>query len=171
MALEHDEAAEKARSASGRGDAELRFRAMKQADLPQVMAIERRAYEFPWTDAIFRDCIRAGYYCCLLTGAGEVLGYGIMAVAADEAHVLNLCVDRNAQGQGLGRALLDHLIERARSMGAFRMLLEVRVSNATALSLYESAGFSEIGIRRNYYPGGNGREDAIVLSKVVRGGR
>ena len=167
MALEHDEAAGLARSSSDR--AVPRFRAMRLADLPHVMAIERRSYEFPWTEGIFRDCIRAGYYCCLLEADDEARGYGIMAVAAEEAHVLNLCVDRAMQGRGLGRVLLDHLTARAKSGGAFRMLLEVRVSNAAALSLYESAGFVEIGMRRNYYPGRGGREDAIVLSKVLRG--
>lgn len=158
-------------SARSPGDygATVHFRAMCLEDISQVMAIERRAYEFPWTEGIFRDCIRAGYYCCLCSRGAELSGYGIVAVAAGEAHVLNLCVDRMERGRGLGKALLTHLVERAAAEQAFRILLEVRVSNAAALSLYESAGFIEIGMRRNYYPGRNGREHAIVLAKALRG--
>lgn len=140
---------------------------MRPTDVSRVMVVERRAYEFPWSDGIFRDCIRAGYYCCLLMKDDTLLGHGVMAVAVDEAHVLNLCVDPEAQGQGYGRTLLGHLMVKARAGGATRMLLEVRVSNAAAQALYASVGFIEIGMRRNYYPGRGGREDAIVLSRVI----
>lgn len=166
MVLEHEEAARRASHAARDGEA-LAFRRMSEADLPFIMPVERRCYDFPWSEGIFRDCIRSGYYCCLLLDRGAILGYSIMAVAAGEAHVLNICIDRNEQGRGLGRALLEHLIGKAREADAVRMLLEVRVSNTAAKTLYESAGFTEIGMRRNYYPGRRSREDAIVLVKLL----
>ncbi len=166
MVADRDEETVTAQLPCGDGAA-VRFHLMRLDDIPRVMAIERRAYEFPWTDGIFRDCIRTGYYCCLCSRDVALSGYGIMAVAAEEAHVLNLCVDRMERGRGVGKALLTHLIRRAEAEQALRVLLEVRVSNAAALSLYERAGFVEIGMRRNYYPGRNGRENAIVLSKTL----
>ncbi|MDR2877114.1 MAG: ribosomal protein S18-alanine N-acetyltransferase [Chromatiales bacterium] len=156
------------RSAPDRGlVSALNFQPMRLEDVDRVMAIERHAYEFPWTEGIFRDCIRAGYYCCVLVREDALLGYGVMAVAVEEAHALNLCIDPQAQGQGYGRALLDHLMRKARLAGAARMLLEVRVSNFIAQALYASVGFIEIGVRRNYYPDRGGREDAIVLSRMM----
>jgi ribosomal-protein-alanine N-acetyltransferase len=154
------------RREAGRG-AGCRFRPMTEADLPAVMAIERACYEFPWTAGIFRDCIHAGYYCCLLVQDEAIAGYGVMAVAAGEAHVLNLCVRQSLQGQGLGRIQLEHLIDTARAAGGQRMLLEVRASNQTAITLYQRLGFVEIGLRRGYYPARHAREDAIVLTRVI----
>lgn len=151
-------------------EAALGFSVMTLDDLPTVMRIERRSYPFPWTEGIFRDCINAGYYCVLLTRGSEVLGYGVMAVAIEEAHLLNLCVDLKHQGRRYGRRLLEHLISRAREFGARRMLLEVRVSNLVAQTLYQSIGFVEIGIRRGYYPDRIGREDAIVLELSLESG-
>jgi [ribosomal protein S18]-alanine N-acetyltransferase len=148
--------------------AETAFRAMTAADLPAVIAIERACYEFPWTEGNFRDCLRAGYYCCLMTRGGDIAGYCILAIAAGEAHVLNLCIRNELQGLGLGRLLLEHLFGYARSARAGWMLLEVRKSNASALALYKGMGFVEIGLRRGYYPDKGQREDAIVLSCPVR---
>lgn len=154
------------RRETGRGP-DYHFRRMTDDDLAAVMAIERRCYEFPWTEGIFRDCIHAGYYCCLLIQGEEVAGYGVMAVAAGEAHVLNICIKQTLQGQGLGGIQLEHLIDMARAAGAGRMLLEVRVSNRAAISLYQRLGFVEIGLRRGYYPARQAREDAIVLTRVL----
>jgi ribosomal-protein-alanine N-acetyltransferase len=162
MALTRGEAVR--RTGTGAG---YRFRPMTEGDLPAVMAIERGCYEYPWTEGIFRDCIRADYHCYLLTRRGEIAGYGIMAVAAGEAHVLNICVKPTLQGRGLGRIQLEHLLDKARAGGAQRMLLEVRASNRTAISLYQSLGFVEIGLRRGYYPARQAREDAIVLARAI----
>jgi ribosomal-protein-alanine N-acetyltransferase len=165
MAITREETRRRARD--GARAADYRFRDMTESDLPAVMSIERNAYEFPWTEGIFKDCIQAGYYCSLLVRGDEIAGYGIMAIAAGEAHVLNICVKRSLQGRGLGRRQLEHLIEKARDGGARRMLLEVRVSNLAAITLYHHLGFVEIGLRRGYYPARHAREDAIVLSKTI----
>ncbi len=143
----------------------VRVRPMTEADLVTVMAIERAAYEFPWTEGIFRDCLRVGYCCWVLEEAGAVRGYGIMSVGAGEAHLLNLCIAPEVQRRGLGRRLLRHLLALARYHGASTVLLEVRKSNRRALRLYRGMGFREIGLRRDYYPAAQGREDALVLAR------
>lgn len=133
------------------------FRPMRDADLPQVMLTERLAYSHPWTEGIFRDCLRAGYNCWVIERSGELIGHGVMSVAVGESHVLNICVHPDLQGQGLGRRFLTHLLKLAKGYGAKMALLEVRPSNAAAIALYESMDFAEVGRRRNYYPvGGKG---------------
>jgi [ribosomal protein S18]-alanine N-acetyltransferase len=150
---------------SGRSpDPLLRLRPMAESDLERVLEVERRAYPFPWTPGIFTDSLRVGYRCWLTERTGAVLGYGIMSVAAGEAQILNLCVDPPWQGQGLGRRMLERLLEDARRLQADTAFLEVRASNRPARELYLSCGFNEIGIRRGYYPARDGREDAVMLA-------
>lgn len=141
------------------------LRPMHESDIDAVMAVERRAYPFPWTHGIFRDCLRAGYPAWVLEQPeGRLLGYGVLSVAANEAHVLNICIDPHLQRQGRGRGLLRSLIHIARSHGAQRVFLEVRPSNPHAITLYLDEGFNEIGRRPRYYPARKGREDAIVMA-------
>lgn len=141
------------------------LRPMTEADLEAVVAIEQRAYPFPWAVGVFRDCLRAGYACWVLDMGGMVAGYGLLSVAAGEAHVLNVCVDPDCQGHGHGRRLMNRLVELARWHRAERIFLEVRPSNPGAIALYDSMGFNEIGRRPRYYPAANGsREDAIVMA-------
>jgi ribosomal-protein-alanine N-acetyltransferase len=140
------------------------LRAMHEADLDAVAAIEQQAYPFPWTFGIFRDCLRAGYGCWVLERGDEIVGYGIISVAAREAHVLNVCVAPAAQCAGLGRRLIQRLVDLARWHRAERVYLEVRPSNPHAIALYHDLGFNEIGRRPNYYPDRAGREDALVMA-------
>ena len=140
------------------------LRPMRQTDLDAVLAIERRAYAFPWTLGIFRDCLLANYPAWVLVRGGDILGYGVISLAADEAHVLNLCTAPEAQGRGHGRRLLRALLQVARGRGARRVFLEVRPSNTTAIALYHDEGFNEIGRRPRYYPARDGREDALVMA-------
>ncbi|HEX5664426.1 MULTISPECIES: ribosomal protein S18-alanine N-acetyltransferase [unclassified Lysobacter] len=141
-----------------------RLRVMREDDLDAVMAIELRAYPFPWSRGIFRDCLRAGYPSWVLEDDEDIIGYGVLSVAADEAHILNLCTAPHRQGHGHGRRLLRALLQQARSRGAQRLFLEVRPSNPQAVALYMGEGFSEIGRRPRYYPAHHGREDAIVMA-------
>ena len=141
---------------------------MQPADLKAVAAVERAAYQYPWSLGIFRDCLLAGYYCLVLDVAGSVTGYGVMSVAAGEAHLLNLCVHPNAQRLGYGRRLLNALMLRAADAGADKIFLEVRPSNGAALHLYDSVGFEQIGIRPAYYQAENGREDAVILAATLQ---
>jgi len=140
------------------------FRAMRVEDLDQVASIEIAAYEYPWTHGIFRDCLRAGYNCWVLAHGIEVIAYGVLTVAAGEAHVLNVCVAQDHQSAGHGKRLMQRLIDLARWHRAERIFLEVRPSNARAIKLYDQLGFNEIGKRPNYYPAKRGREDAIVMA-------
>jgi len=132
-----------------------------------VLAVERAGYPHPWTEGNFRDCLSAGYCCWVLEQDGEIIGHGVLSVAVGEAHVLNVCVRPDRQGRGLGRRILDRLLRLAREHAADTAFLEVRASNTVAQRLYESAGFNEIGLRRNYYPAHKGREDAVVYAKAL----
>jgi ribosomal-protein-alanine N-acetyltransferase len=143
------------------------LRPMLESDLPLVMASERAAYDFPWTEGIIADCLRVGYHCCVAEKNGAVVGHGIMSVGAGECHVLNICVHPQWQGQGIGRHLLRALLSHARGRNADTAFLEVRISNALAYQLYASEGFCEVGTRRGYYPAREGREDAVVLARSL----
>ena len=140
------------------------LRPMQEDDLDAVMEVELRAYPFPWTRGIFQDCLRACYPGRILEVDDGLIGYGMLSLAADEAHVLNVCVDPLVQSRGHGRRLLRELVRVARQRGAVRVFLEVRPSNAPAIALYHSEGFNEIGRRPRYYPADNGREDALVMA-------
>ena len=140
------------------------LRVMRDADIGTVMAIETRAYPFPWTDGIFRDCLNACYPSWLLIQQDVVIGYGVISIAAREAHILNICIDPDAQSHGHGRRLLRALVRIARAQNAERVFLEVRPSNPRAIALYFDEGFNEIGRRPRYYPAHTGREDAIVMA-------
>jgi len=140
------------------------LRPMDESWLPQVLDVERRAYAFPWTDGIFRDCLKVGYSAWVVTSpADEVLAYAVMSMAVGEAHVLNLCVEPAYHQQGIGRFVLTHLQQVARAAKMEIMLLEVRKSNAAAIALYQSAGFHKLGVRKAYYPAHQGSEDALLL--------
>lgn len=147
--------------------ADARIRAMQETDLDEVMAIEIRAYEFPWTQGIFRDCLRGGYSCWVLQRGPRTIGYGVLSNQAGEAHILNVCIAPEAQGRGHGRHLLKRLIDIARYHHAERVFLEVRPSNPHAIALYDAMGFNEIGRRPRYYPAKDGREDAIVMAQEL----
>lgn len=143
---------------------------MSAGDLPSVLEIESRAYEFPWTEGIFRDCLQAGYSAWVVHNPfSEIHGYALMSMAVGEAHILNLCVDPIYHQQGIGRFLLDHLTRVARGADCEILLLEVRRSNRSALALYDKAGFARVGERKAYYPAHNGtREDALLLSYALK---
>ena len=140
------------------------LRPMREEDLESIARIEALAYEFPWTLGIFRDCMRAGYACWVLSHDATTIGYAVLSMAAREAHVLNVCVAPDEQGHGHGRRLMRRLVDLARWHQAERVFLEVRPSNLRAIALYHDLGFNEIGRRPNYYPARNGREDALVMA-------
>jgi len=143
------------------------IRPMRIDDLREVLAIEVRAYPYPWTEGVFRDCLKSGHSLWVLDGAAGIVGYGVLSAAAGEAHVLNLCVAPDFQGQGYGRRLLNRLVDLARWHQVERVFLEVRPSNHVAIGLYHRAGFCEIGTRPNYYPARAGREDAVVMAREL----
>lgn len=139
------------------------IRPMRQSDIDSVTAIENATYDFPWSAGIFRDCLLAGYTNLVLDCDGDTVGYGIMSVAAGEAHLLNICVVEELRRQGIGGRLLEHMMQIARDARAERIFLEVRPSNKSAFNLYDSAGFKVLGVRENYYKAREGKEDAVIL--------
>ncbi len=145
----------------------LHIQPMHPGDVDAVMELEQRAYEFPWTEGNFRDCLRSNYYCCVYRQDERYVGYAVMSVTAGEAQILNICIDPEMHGQGLGRRLLQHLIATAGRKSCDTLFLEVRVSNWAAFCLYVSMGFNEIGLRQGYYPAKKGREDAMVLALAL----
>lgn len=142
----------------------VRIRPMVIADLAAVTKNETRAYAFPWSPGIFADCLAAEHECWVLQEEENVVGHGILSAAAGEAHLLNLCVARDQQGRGLGRLLLEWMVERARLRRATVIFLEVRPSNRAACQLYDSFGFCDVGRRPGYYPDARGSEDARVMA-------
>jgi len=145
----------------------VRFRAMTPFDIPGVAAVEKSSYQFPWSEGIFRDCLRVGYLCRVAECEGAVVAYGIVAMGAGEAHVLNICVGEQMRGRGVGRQMLMLLLERSSQAGMQDVFLEVRPTNMHAIALYQSVGFVEVGRRRGYYQAVEGREDALVLKLSI----
>lgn len=144
--------------------ADFIVRPMLDADVPEVMQIETSAYEFPWSKQIFKDCIRVGYSCRVLTNDSEIIAYSIMSSGAGEAHLLNICVKKEYRSQGLGGYILQAMIDIAKTKNVDTIFLEVRPTNHAALNLYSKCGFNEIGNRKDYYPAKGGREDAVILA-------
>jgi ribosomal-protein-alanine N-acetyltransferase len=142
---------------------QVQLRPMAEEDLARVSAVERESYAFPWSEGIFRDCLRVGYVCRVVEIGFDLVGYGVMSTGAGEAHILNLCVRETMRGRGIGRTLLRQLLDLAVEAGVEDAFLEVRPSNLAAIRLYQSLGFVPVGVRRGYYQAAGGREDATVL--------
>ncbi len=158
---------------------DLQWSDMTLADLPLIMAIERRAYAFPWTEGNFADSLQAGYHLRILREHGTIVGYMVWMLAVDEAHLLNITITPERQGRGLGAWMMRQFMAQALAHGAGGILLEVRPSNRRAISLYRRLGCREIGLRKGYYPQsaavarpgdsprGDIREDALVMRRLL----
>jgi len=142
---------------------QLHYRHMRMSDLPEVARLEKALYVFPWSLGNFRDSVTADYDCWVITHGETVIGYAVLMVALDEAHLLNFAVAAEWQNQGIGRGFLKHMVEVARVAGCQIVYLEVRPSNLAARHLYRVMGFQQIAIRPEYYPANGGREDALFL--------
>ena len=143
------------------------FRAMQLSDLSAIMLLEPTLYSHPWTHGNFVDSLNNHYQAWVLSENDRIIGYSVMMMVLDEAHLLNISVDKALQGKGWGRYLLDLMMKKAHELGAANMFLEVRVSNMSAIQLYEKVGFNEMAIRRNYYPAFEGREDAVLMGLAL----
>jgi len=146
---------------------QYQFRPMTEADLDAIMEIEPHIYSHPWSRGNFSDSLVSGYSAWVLLDSAKIIGYALMMMVLDEAHLLNLSVAKAYQKQGLGRLLLEHMIAIARKHDATNMFLEVRPSNISAIALYENIGFNEMAVRRGYYPAQNGREDAVLMGLAL----
>lgn len=148
-------------------DQALQFRPMQMADLDAIMAIEPTIYPYPWSRGNFSDSLDAGYSGWVYEENGVIIGYAMLMLVLDEAHLLNISIAKSHQGRGLGCALLEYMMQVARGHGAANMFLEVRPSNLAAIRLYERTGFNEMAVRRGYYPAADGREDALLMGMAL----
>ncbi len=151
---------------------QYQLRPMQMDDLDAVMQIEPTIYSNPWTRGNFSDSLNSGYSAWVLESGGEIIGYALMMMVMDEAHLLNLSVAKSYQKRGLGRYLLEHMLKIAKNHKAANMFLEVRPSNISAIALYENMGFCEMAVRRGYYPADpkifkSGREDAVLMGLAL----
>lgn len=145
--------------------AEAQFQPMTEARLDEVVHLERRVYQHPWTRANFSDSLHSGYQAQLLLADGRLLGYFVAMKGVDEVHLLNITVAPEHQGQGWGRLILDALALWSRAQDAQWLWLEVRASNTRAQRIYEEHGYRRVGERKSYYPAAAGRrENAVVMS-------
>ncbi|MGI9285191.1 MAG: ribosomal protein S18-alanine N-acetyltransferase [Pseudomonadales bacterium] len=142
----------------------MQLRALKRSDVSTLLQIEEQLNAFPWREQNFVDSLRADHLSRCLTIDDNVVGFAIFSVVATEATLLNLGVATKYHGQGLGKQLLESMLELVKNEGAEICLLEVRQSNAVAQDLYHALGFYEVGRRGNYYPAKKGREDAILMN-------
>ena len=143
------------------------LRPMQTEDLDAVMAIEPHIYSHPWTRGNFADSLNSGYSAWVLFLGEEMIGYTLMMLVLDEAHLLNISVAKAHQKQGWGRLLLEFMLAKAKHYKAANMFLEVRPSNVDAIALYENMGFNEMAVRQAYYPAKVGREDAILMGLAL----
>lgn len=140
------------------------MRSMTPEDVDAVLGIELSVQAYPWTRGNFMDALNHGYVCCVDDDTGVIRGYAILMPAVDEAELLSIGVTAALQRKGLGRMILNEMLQEARSMNIKRVFLEVRPSNIAAIALYKRSGFELTGVRRGYYQNSNGSEDALVMA-------
>lgn len=145
----------------------LEFFPMNEHDLDSVAALEATLQVFPWSRGNFADSLHAGYSVWVARRGGELIGFSVVMLVIDEAHLLNIGICQRYHGQGYGGRLLRHAMESARTGGAIKLFLEVRPSNCQAVDLYRHFGFRQIGTRKGYYPAVVGREDALIFDKEL----
>lgn len=141
------------------------LRPMVIEDIADVVQIEREVQGHPWSHQLFAESVNGNDQCWVLELKEQLVGYGVLKTIAGESELLTISIAPGFQGRGLGRKLLEALKSKALEEPADTLFLEVRASNKTALGLYQSSGFQQVGLRKNYYPNPDGsREDALVMS-------
>ncbi len=120
------------------------FREMTSDDVNSVFTIEKKSYPFPWSKSLFEAAVLSTKYCTVAELDGVIVGYGIISFVVGEAELLNLCVDPDFQGKGIANELLTHLLDYAANLDNHEMFLEVRVSNAAAIHLYEKLALTKL---------------------------
>ena len=142
------------------------LRPMTVSDLAAVCAIEQQVQYAPWSEQLFSDSLER-HGCTVAVYNQQIVGFLVVQLIVDEAHLLNIAVDPKQQKQGIGRVLLDHAQQEAQAKKANALFLEVRASNQRAIQLYYMAGFNEVGVRKKYYPAAQGIEDAVIMALMM----
>lgn len=141
------------------------IRAWEKKDIPAIADIENKSFADPWTEGMLSDTLRFPvYHTFLAEEGGQVCGYGCLILLFEDAELANIAVSPTHRGQGVGKLLMEKMHDYAKTFGAERMLLEVRVSNQNAIGLYEKYGYEKYGLRENYYADG---EDAYLMQKSL----
>jgi len=140
----------------------IHLRAMQEKDIVAVYKLEKLSQPRPWPRWYFRRQLRTSF-CWVLEEHGMIVGFGIVAMVKDWAHIMNMCVAPGYRRHGLGRRILMHLLQIARQLQASHAWLEVRPTNLPAINLYREMGFRKIQIRKNYYINPSGKENAVVM--------
>ena len=146
---------------------DIYIRPMVEQDVTSIISIEKNAYDFPWGQTIFQDCLRSGYSSWVIENNQNLIGYGVMLITSDESHILNLCVHPDYQSMGIGKQLLEHFLGLAERHNIQRVFLEVRENNTNANSLYDKCGFKNVGKRKGYYTTNGRKSDAYVLNLMM----
>jgi ribosomal-protein-alanine N-acetyltransferase len=153
---------------SAAAELEVAFCPLDEGALDAVLAVEQRAYAHAWNRVHFLDAISAGYQMQVLMASATVVGYFVAMKGVDEIHLLNITVNPDHQGRGWAKVMLDALALWTRGQSAQTLWLEVRSGNVRAIKVYEAQGFRQVGLRKQYYPTGNGlREDALVMCMLL----
>lgn len=147
--------------------ADLKLIAATESDCAALAQLARAAHAHPWSERQYRDSIRAGHRCWLMKAPGDEPVAGcVISLVFDEAEILDIAVAPQWRRRGVAEALLQKLLAQL-PPEIRRLLLEVRAGNHAARALYKKLGFTEDGLRRNYYPAEEGaREDAVLMSRA-----
>ena len=143
------------------------IRALKFNDISALVSIAKASMPHPWNEVAFRDCLKPNYSSWVLLVNDELIGFIIILQHESEGELMNLAIKPEYQRKGYAKLLLQHAIDFMKSKGVARLLLEVRRSNHVAIQFYKKMGGQQIGLRKNYYPLGKQREDALIFSLNV----
>ena len=144
------------------------IRRMEAGDLKEIAALEQICFSVPWSESAFRRTIaRPEYRYLVETENGRIVGYGGLLMIGEEGDIISIAVRPDSRNRRIGRRLLEELLQRGREEGVCAFTLEVRVSNAPAIHLYERVGFAAVGVRPGYDE--KPREDALIMWKRPAG--
>lgn len=145
----------------------MEFKSLSASSVNDIMDVEKACHDFPWSEKTLSSCLLGRYFNQGLYEEDNLIGFYIAEQAGPDVTLMDICISPNRQGEGLSKKLMSHLIEQATSRQAEMLFLEVRASNFAAISLYQQFGFSEMGVRKGYYPAQQGNEDAILMALTL----
>jgi len=140
---------------------------LKDSDIDSMMLIEQSCHTHPMTKKNMLSCFGGRYFSRGLHVDGILVGFYMAEMAGPDFTLMDICISPAHQGKGYAKSLLENLIDEAGQRNAESIFLEVRASNLSAIGLYEKCGFNEMGIRKDYYPAQNGREDGKLMGLVL----
>ncbi|MBE0457041.1 MAG: ribosomal protein S18-alanine N-acetyltransferase [Pseudoalteromonas prydzensis] len=149
----------------------ITFKPVTEASIDALMAIENACHSHPWALNTMQSCLAGRYFNLAAFKAEQMVGFYIGEKAGPDFTLMDICVAPQFQGQGIAKQLLNAFISYGEQHSAENLFLEVRETNTRAIALYEQAGFTEMSVRKNYYPSDdpakNGYEDAILMGMTL----